>query len=235
MSRKPLTGARLVRRETHRASAGPLKIEFDFTSPLAPFELIALLTWPTDPARRQVTLTAHAHQQFAAFMRENPLGQRDPRENDLLERELIERTGGWSYDSLPAWADEQALMLRHEERWRLTGAVLCFLRRQEVHHPQTELSLNRAAFIVDRYRETPGHIGALGTEPAMKSWSEWRTIAPLCAAAHLAWIDAQRRNLHPWPELCEPEVMRLLLGRAKWFRNWAISFRARRAKNFLLH
>jgi hypothetical protein len=234
VSRKRLPDARLKQKETHRAAVHPRTIEFDFTSQLAPLELIALLTWPTDPERRQATLTAHAHQQFAAFMRENPLDQRDTKESDFWERELIEKTGGWSYNRLPAWDDQEALMLRQEQRWLLAGAVFCFLYRLDVHHPQTDVSLNRAVYIVDRLREVPGHSGVLGSEPAMKAWTEWRTIAPLCAAAYLAWIDAGRLGLHPWLELRKPEVMRLLLGRAKWFRHWAMSFHAKRAKRPLL-
>lgn len=212
-------------------------LEFGLGDPLSPLHLITLLTWPEDLDRRQVTLRVFAHQQFGAFMQENPLPHRDRAQAELLEHELIEKTGGWGFTELPSWADEMKSVQEQEERWRAAGALMCFLRRLDAHHPKIPASLNRTAFMFERLMEEKGRAKRTQggwIEPPMKSWAAWRRIAPLCAAAHLACIDAEREGKDLYVSLTEPAVMSLLFGRAKWFRNWAMTFRVHRAKAPLL-
>jgi hypothetical protein len=198
--------------------AQPPRVEIDCDWPGAPLQFIAWTTFPHDENRRAKCVSAQAHQQYALFMRELRAHPRLSEMDAVLRRELIERTGGWTYPELPAWKDEREDIRREGAKVLVVGHMLCLVRAVQVHHPELRPSLNLAAHIVERLRKAKGYGGPSNPKAV---WAERKAIAPLCAAALLAWVEAAHEGQHPWVYLSDRDNMRRLLGHAKWFREWA--------------
>jgi len=196
----------------------PPVVHIEHRWPGAPLQLIAWLTWPNDEDGRAKSLSALAHQQFAAFMRNHTAQFARAGAKALLEEDLIGRTGGWIYPELPAWSDERDRIGRELRKAMVVGHLLCLIRTIQSHHPDLRPSLNVAAWILDRLQDRKVHEAPANPKA---QWAERKSVAPLCTAYLLARAEARHDGKDPWHHLAEAATVAKLLGQAQWLRRWA--------------
>ncbi len=217
--------------------AEPPALTIDPAAEFAALHLISVMAWPRNPEKRNALLAGISAEgaelcqdvlDAVAAGVDLPKGATTIAGSTKLafEERLFEPAGGrrMLVRSLPL-AD--LLIEAHEGillRGQVIGAVLCFAAQLGLHHADIA-SLNRAWAIFERDPSIQ-LLGAPVTEAQFKEkwWLPERAIAPLHAAFHLLRaVQAPNRLRLDQEELCAT------LGWAKWFRQWATTFRAKRA------
>jgi hypothetical protein len=115
------------------------------------------------------------------------------------------------------------------------GALLMLVALFDAAYPEIEPSLGKAhaAFLASQYR-LPGFV-QVDVRTLKRWWKEWRGISPIWAALVLHCKIAEIPDqAAAWEAIFDPDRRRQILGWAKWFREFAITFRSSGAQEPLV-
>jgi hypothetical protein len=113
----------------------------------------------------------------------------------------------------------------------LAGALLTLVATIARHHPEMTASLNRAIAVMEAW---PGRgVRELPSDRTLwKIWTRWRHLAPLWAAYAAELLDAGNAGFTAdaagLEAVHDPVRLERILGSAKWFRTFAVSFSSKR-------
>jgi hypothetical protein len=109
------------------------------------------------------------------------------------------------------------------------GILLSLIARMHCQHPELGPSLNRAIAVMEGWSKR-GEMRLPSDRTLLSAWKEWRHLAPLWAASTEGMYAAASEGLSAYSGALEaikdPTRFRQLLGHAKWFRTFAVSFSA---------
>jgi hypothetical protein len=109
----------------------------------------------------------------------------------------------------------------------LVGALLTIVAILAVHHPGTPASLNRALAVVQGCSDR-GIMKAPSDRTLLSMWMKRRHLAPLWASVVCSFQVMQAQGLASFETQLEalhsPTRFSEMLGYAKWFRSFAVSF-----------
>ena len=228
--------------------------EFDPQSPFAALDMFALATWPNDPGRQEQFRTAH-FMQVREHLRAAPphlnaadlkrySGEMDPSAaaqagRDELRRDIetrLDAANGWTtiLESPPVATLRREIVDASGGPPRLAGQVLLLIACMEEHHKDLPPSINRAMAVLEsRYAETLS-VSGVKERTLGDTWREHRRIAHLWAAIELHQAIVQGWDLKPAAAFMDPAHRYVVLGAAGWFREFATTYRPKRAREELV-
>ncbi len=130
----------------------------------------------------------------------------------------------------------EQLLLEYSRSFRdgafYAGTMLALTATLERRHPDIPASLNRSIAILEGWKAR-GLMRLPSDRTLLSAWKTWRHVAPLWAAFSVEFQDARTSGLSNFAAgletLQDPVRLGHLLGCAKWFRRFAISFMPERA------
>jgi hypothetical protein len=107
------------------------------------------------------------------------------------------------------------------------GALLMIVAALAKNHPDTPASLSRALAVMEGW-STRGLMNVPTERTLKEAWKKWRHLAPLWAATTVNLLSVRADGMAPYAAglemLQDRERFGQMLGHAKWYRSFAVSF-----------
>lgn len=240
----------------NRSNGLEITLIYDPESPAAIIELLCVAVWPNNQKRRGELLATLCGVLFGS-LQDPPPGFPNLSDAHKLrmrtewEQKIFQPTGGFkTIANAPSWEQLWREMGKAYTPALIAGEILFRLAAMVEHHSDIRPSLNRVMAIIEaNFLEKrndksivadwvygPASNRPIFNERALKAiWKRWKCVAPLWAGFYYEdrvlkltlWPDADHILLHDDKTSLR---MQYILQTASWFREFAVKFRADRAR-----